>query len=236
MIELYGFAPVWGLADLSPFVMKVDTYLRLSGLPYKLVPFSMETMAASPKGKLPYIVDGEQVIADSSFILEYCQHTYGNPLDAELTGAQRAIGHATVRMLEENLYWVLVAERWRDSTAAVDHYPVLAGAPADLVRTVVDTMLAELRGHGMGRHAADEIAHIGACDLEALSATLGDRPFLLGASPSSYDASAYTFVAHFVQAGYDSRMRGVVQRTPNLMSYWERVGNTLRERSVLNRP
>jgi glutathione S-transferase len=232
MIELYGFAPVWGLVDLSPFVMKVDTYLRLAGLPYKLVPFSMETISASPKGKLPYIVDGGRVIADSSFIIEYCQHKHGNPLDAELTDSQRAIGHATVRMLEENLYWVLVAERWRDSTAAVDYYPILAGAPADVLRTVVDTMLAELRGHGMGRHTADEIAHIGSCDLKALSATLGEKPFLLGASPSSYDASVYSFVAHFVQAGYDSTMKGVVQRTPNLMRYWERVGETLHERSV----
>jgi glutathione S-transferase len=229
MIELYGFAPLWGLADLSPFVTNVDTYLRLASLPYKLMPFSRETLVASPKGKLPYTVDGKQVVADSAFILEHCQQKYGNPLDDELTDTQRAVGHATVRMLEENLYWVLVAERWRDSTVAVDHYPILAGAPADVVRTVTDTMLAELRGHGMGRHTADEIRHIGSCDLAALSATLGDKPFLLGESPSSYDASTYSFVAHFVQAGYDSPVKRVVERTPNLMRYWERVGDTLRQ-------
>ena len=137
MIELYGFAPVWGLADLSPFVMKVDTYLRLARLPYKLVPFSMETMTASPKGKLPYIVDGKEKVADSSFIVEYCQSKYGDRLDAELTDAQRATGHATVRMLEENLYWVLVAERWRDSTAAVDDYPVMASAPPEMVLSLI---------------------------------------------------------------------------------------------------
>jgi glutathione S-transferase len=232
MIELYGFAPVWGLADLSPFVMKVDTYLRLARLPYKLVPFSMETMTASPKGKLPYIVDGKEKVADSSFIVEYCQSKYGDRLDAELTDAQRATGHATVRMLEENLYWVLVAERWRDSTAAVDDYPVMAGAPPEMVRTVVETMMAELRGHGMGRHTAAEVARIGTSDLAALSGILGEGPFLLGKSLSSFDASAYSFVAHFVQAGYDSAMKRVVQGTPNLMRYWERVGKVLEERSA----
>jgi glutathione S-transferase len=227
MIELHGFAPVWGLVDLSPFVTKVDAYFRLARLPYELVPFSMQSLSAAPKGKLPYIVDGDDTIADSSFILEYCQRKYGNSIDAPLTDAQRAIGHATVRMLEENLYWVLIAERWRDSRAALENYAMLVGAPADLVQRVVETMLAELRGHGMGRHTPAEIAHIGASDLGALASVLGDQPYLLGKSPSSYDASTYSFVAHCVQAGYDSAVKRVIHNTPNLMRYWERLGSVL---------
>jgi hypothetical protein len=50
MIHLHGWWPFWGLIDTSPFVMKVDTYLRLVKLPYKLIPFSMESLAAAPKG------------------------------------------------------------------------------------------------------------------------------------------------------------------------------------------
>ena len=49
MIQLYGFAPLWGLIDISQPVMKVDVYLRLAKLPYKLLPFSMESFAAAPK-------------------------------------------------------------------------------------------------------------------------------------------------------------------------------------------
>ena len=47
MIYLYGFAPLWGLVDLSPFVTKVDCYLRLAQIPYKLIPFSMESFSAA---------------------------------------------------------------------------------------------------------------------------------------------------------------------------------------------
>jgi hypothetical protein len=53
MIHLYAFAPLWGLVDISPFVTKADVYLRLAELPYKLVPFSLESFTAAPKGKLP---------------------------------------------------------------------------------------------------------------------------------------------------------------------------------------
>jgi hypothetical protein len=49
MIHLHAFAPLWRLVDVSPFVTKVDVYLRLTKLPYELVPFSMESFAAAPK-------------------------------------------------------------------------------------------------------------------------------------------------------------------------------------------
>ena len=42
MINLHAFAPLWGLSDTSPFVTKVDVYLRLTKLPFNVVPFSME--------------------------------------------------------------------------------------------------------------------------------------------------------------------------------------------------
>ena len=67
MINLHAFAPLWGLSDTSPFVTKIDVYLRLTNLPFKLVPFSMESFNSAPKGKLPYIVDGDETVADSNF-------------------------------------------------------------------------------------------------------------------------------------------------------------------------
>jgi hypothetical protein len=83
VIHLHAFAPLWGLVDISPFVTKVDVYLRLTKLPYKLVPFSMESFTAAPKGKLPYIVDGEERIADSNFFIDHLKKRYGDPLDAK---------------------------------------------------------------------------------------------------------------------------------------------------------
>src|ERR1700751_1356039 len=169
MIHLHAFAPLWGLVDISPFVTKVDVYLRLTNLPYKLVPFSMESFAAVPKGKLPYIVDGEERIADSNFIIDHLKKRYGDPLDAKLDPTERATGHTIKRMLEENFYWVLVNERWRETNVAVEKYPMMIGQPPEFVKTVLYNILGELHGHGMGGHTSDEIENIGKSDLTALS-------------------------------------------------------------------
>jgi glutathione S-transferase len=227
MIDLYAFAPLWGLVDISPFVTKVDVYLRLAELPYKLVPFSIESFTAAPKGKLPYIVDGHETIADSSFILDYLKKKYSDPLDAKFDPSVRAAGHAIKRMLEENFYWVIVAERWRDTKTAVEQYPVMIGQPPEFVEAVVDSLLGELHGHGMGRHSADEVENIGKADLVALSDFLGENPYLLGKEPTSYDATAYSFVAHTIQPDYDSRMQGFTKTLPNLMQYWDRLRSRL---------
>lgn len=227
MIHLHAFAPLWGLADVSPFVTKVDVYLRLAELPYKLVPFSMESFTAAPKGKLPYIVDGHERIADSSFIVDYLKKKYSDPLDAKHGSSVRAAGHAIKRMLEENFYWVIIAERWRDTKTAVEQYPVIVGQPPEFVKAVVDSLLGELHGHGMGRHSADEVENIGKADLIALSGFLGENPYLLGEEPTSYDATAYSFVAHTIQPDYDSRMKRFINTLPNLMRYWDRLKSRL---------
>jgi glutathione S-transferase len=159
--------------------------------------------------------------------VEYLKQIYGDPLDANLALADQAAGHAIKRMLEESFYWVLLAERWRDTNAAVESYPVLLAQPPEFVKAVVDTLMGELRGHGMGRHTADEVEHIGKVDLTTLSDFLGDKPYLLGNHPTSYDATTYSFVAQVVQPEYDSRMKKFVRTLPNLTGYWERLTSIL---------
>src|SRR6516165_9988234 len=82
IIKLYGFSPAWSLPDCSPFVMKIDCYLRMTRLQYELVHWqSLRDMQRAPKGKLPWIEDGEKKIADSDFIISYLQKTYGDRLE-----------------------------------------------------------------------------------------------------------------------------------------------------------
>jgi len=59
MITLYTFGPHFGLPDASPFVMKAEMLLKLSGLPYET---NTRGFGKAPKGKLPYIRDGEAVV------------------------------------------------------------------------------------------------------------------------------------------------------------------------------
>ena len=62
MITLNQFARVWGIPNPSPFCTKVETYLRMAGIPYEVAD---AVPPQAPKGKLPYITDGGRKIADS---------------------------------------------------------------------------------------------------------------------------------------------------------------------------
>lgn len=68
MIELVQFAPAFGLPNASRFCMKMETCLRMAGLPFELVN-SGDVMKA-PKHKLPYIDDGGAIVADTGFIID----------------------------------------------------------------------------------------------------------------------------------------------------------------------
>ena len=65
MITLYTFGPQFGLPDPSPFVTKAEMLLKMSSLPYRT---DSDGFRKAPKGKLPYIDDDGERIADSTFI------------------------------------------------------------------------------------------------------------------------------------------------------------------------
>ncbi|HJM48751.1 MAG TPA: glutathione S-transferase N-terminal domain-containing protein [Alphaproteobacteria bacterium] len=69
MIKLYQFPPGWGLPSYSPFCLKLETWLRLTALPYEVV--DEPDPRKGPKAKLPYIDDGGTVLGDSGLIIDY---------------------------------------------------------------------------------------------------------------------------------------------------------------------
>jgi len=87
MITLYAFGPMWGLPDPSPFVMKTGVQLKLAGLPFVT---ERGGPATAPKGKLLFILDDGELVADSTFIRDHLERKYGLDLDADLTAVQRA--------------------------------------------------------------------------------------------------------------------------------------------------
>lgn len=229
MIKLYQFQPAFGLPNASPFCMKVENYLRMASLPYEIAPRANHFRA--PKGKLPYIEDGAKVVADSSFIIEYLKSAYGDALDAKLTPFEKAQGVALRRMMEENLYWALAYSRWMEpkgweATKAEFFKPVPALLRGPISALARRGIAKQMWGHGMGRHSAEEVYHIGRTDITALADFLGDKPYFMGETPTSLDASAYAFLANIIMVPLDSALKEHALQYPNLEAYcrrmWER--------------
>lgn len=226
MIRLHQFAPAFGLPNASPFCMKVETYLRMAGLPFETV--NDGNIMKAPKGKLPYIDEDGTQVADSSFIIDHLKQRHGDPLDAALTPLQRAQGTAFQRLLEEHLYWALLHTRWVDAQGWPKTRDAFFGSMPPPLRWIVPLLarrgiVAELRGHGMGRHSPQEIAALGCLDITALADFLGDKPFLLGDAPSSFDASTHAFLANLLWAPFDTPLRAQSQARPTLAAYCQRM-------------
>lgn len=226
MIKLYQFQPAFGLPNASPFCMKVETYLRMAGLPYEC-PHGAD-FRKSPKGKLPYIEDNGKIVADSTFILDYLRATYGDTLDTRLSAHERALGVVIQRAFEESLYWPVLYSRWIDDAGFAKTKDAFFARMTFPLRQIIPIfarrgLRSQLQGQGTGRHSRDEIYAIGCRDISALADLLGDKAFFLGNEPASVDATAYAFLANLLWVPIDLPMRAHAVKRPNLQAYCERM-------------
>jgi len=216
----------WGLPSISPFCLKLETYLRIAGIPYRTVVDA--TPFRGPKGKLPWIEHDGQKLGDSGFIIEYLEARFG-PLPRDgLTSARRAVALSLRRLIEENLYWTLVYDRWMvEENWRSFRNVVLGGVPGPL-RLLIAPMARrgvrrQLRGHGIGLHSPEEIHAIGRKDICALGDFLEDKPFFLGDTATEIDAIAYGFLANIVNAPIASPIKDEAEGRANLIGFVERI-------------
>jgi glutathione S-transferase len=228
MIKLYQYQPAFGLPNASPFCMKLETYLRMTGLPFETPPATLRVMGKAPKGKMPYIEDGGRMLSDTTFIIDDLKSRYGDRLDGRLDAEQKAVACAFQRLMEEDLYWAVVHTRWMEPqgwaqtrAAFFDVLPVLLNwLLPPLARR---GMRRQLYGHGMGRHTGAEIHAIGKRDITALADFLGSKPYFMGEEPCSLDATAYAFLANLIWAPVESVLKLHAVRYPQLQAYCERM-------------
>jgi glutathione S-transferase len=221
MITLYAFGPMWGLPDPSPFVIKTETQLKMAGLAYRK---ELGAREKAPKGKLPFIDDNGETIADSVYIRDHILRTRGVDLDAGLTGAQRAQAWAIERMLEDHLYWAIVHARWSDdANFAKGPADFFRGAPQGVMEGARGQVIANLHGQGFGRHDPATVGDLARRSFAALSELLGDQPFLFGDAPTGTDASAFATLTAALASQFESDVREAAESFPNLVAYRDRM-------------
>jgi glutathione S-transferase len=224
MITLYQTPEAWGTPNLSPFCIKLESYLRMTGLPYQVKPADLRK---APKGKVPFVEIDGKLLGDSQFIIEHLKRTYGDPLDANLTPEQVAIGHTVRRMLEESTYWHIVYMRWVDESGWRAYLPVLETMLPTVVGNIMlpvlrRKMIKVLHGQGTGRHSLEEVQTLAKADISALATLLGNKPFLLGDNPTSFDATVYAFLVGIIAFPLESEFKAHMLSHTNLVEYCAR--------------
>jgi glutathione S-transferase len=226
MIVLHQFARSWGIPNQSHFCVKVETYLRLAKLPYKVVeslPFR------GPRGKLPFIVDQDKKVSDTRMIIQYLKATYGDSLDGRFSAEARADAIAFQRLLEEHLYWVSMYSRWNYTdanwqTTKQGIFSVLPPVIRDVGALVYRLRIKwQILGHGIGRLSPEEVYTLGREDLDALAGFLGDKPYFLSDGPASLDASAYGVLVNILGCPIESPLKAHALGKQNLVEYCRRI-------------
>jgi len=226
MITLYKFGPFLGTPDSSPFVIKTMLLLELAGLPYRGV---QGNPLKAPHRLLPYIEDAGVMVADSTFIRAHIEKKYRIDFDAGLDAGQRAAAWAIERMCEDHLYFALLDLRWTDAgnfAKGLGRH-MFGSIPAPLrplAKALLRRMNAKrLHGHGLGPHARPQIVELALRDVEALAASLGDKPYLMGKVPCGADATLYAMVTSILTPTLDSPLRTALQSQANLVAYRDRI-------------
>ena len=168
-ILLYG-------ARLSGHSHRVEAFLRLLDLPYRLIEAdatarkTIEFLAKNPLGQIPVIDDGGLVLADSSSILVYLAKRYdpqGGWLPDDPVGAARV------------QRWLAVAAGEIKFGPAAARALVRAQRAGDLegARQIADRVLRFMDGH------------------------LADRAFLAAERPTLADLACYAYTARAPEGG-----------------------------------
>jgi glutathione S-transferase len=225
MITLYGIGANFGLPEASPYVTKTEVHLRMAGLAYAKQAAAPQM---SPKGQLPWMDDDGELIADSHFIRLHLERKYGVDFDEGLGAAERAQAWAIERMVENHLGWTLVNARWlipeNYAKGPAQFFQAMPPAMQEDMRRDAQGRIGEtLRGIGIGRHSEDEVLGLGVRSLAALSALLGDKPFLMGARPTGVDAVAFGVLAGLMTPFFDAPIRERAVSFSNLARYVDRM-------------
>ncbi len=225
MITLYTFGPAWGLPDASPFVTKAIVLLKMSGLPFET---NSKGFGKAPRGKLPYIRDGEDIVADSTLIRLHLEQRHHIDFDRGLTPEQRGLAWAAEKMCEDHLYWLIVQARWLDpgnfERGPASFFKAVPAPLRPLIKLMVRRQLRRtLHGQGIGRYSAAERTILADRAFASLSAILGSKPYLMGDSPCGADATVFGFIAGSLCPVFETGLRTKAEAYPNLREYCNRL-------------
>ena len=224
MITLYTFGRAFGLPDPSTFVTKAETLLKMSGLEYVR---DTKGFTKAPKGKLPYINDDGAIVADSTFIRLHLENKYNIEFDAGLTEQQRAYAWALEKLCEDQIYWLIVYDRWmieknfdRGPRTFFDIVP--APIRPLIVWKIRRGIKQDLHSQGIGRHTDAERRILSEKALASVAHALGDKDFLMRSEPCGADASVWSFIAGALCPHFETALAEIGSKHANLVAYRDR--------------
>lgn len=225
-LELVTLPPAFGMRNVSPFCLKIEMLLAALELEFELGEEGDPRKA--PKGKLPFLVADGRTIADSELIALYLDEITGGGVFGPFDAAQMAQGTALARLVEDHLYWIVVASRWLDDAwwphvvkGFFGNFPVML---RPLITRIARRQVRQTYHlQGLGRHTLEEQRGFALRDLQALDAAVEHSNALDAASPGYFDFTLAGFLAGVYDQQPPTWVNPLADRFPRLHDYTEEV-------------
>lgn len=225
-IILHQFSrPKSGAPSLSPFCLKMETYLRMVDLPYK----NYFDGKLSPQGKMPWIEYNREQAFGSEFIIDFLEERLGTSLNKSLTPHEVAMSRAITKMVEEHFYWTIAYCQWVDNLEETQKMLSVSGPLSDTLKWILSRLNGgivkrEMYGHGIGRFSKEEVYSLMEKDMRTLATLLGNKKYLMGSRISTVDATVFSHLAPAMWTLPGSRPEQLIKgELINLAMYCERI-------------
>jgi glutathione S-transferase len=229
MIKLYRAGRFETLGDVSPFVYKLETWLRMANIPFEneIMPVA-QLLQEGPRNLIPFIdINGER-IGDSSLIIAQLQKSHDDPLaDRRLTPDQLALGTLIKSLCEHELFYTMIYGRWLDGNYKPLGRFLTSFLPEDQQEAAIEASLESvksmLHGYRLGRYGQEFVRSGLRTKLDALSNLLGSSRWLFGDRPSTYDAGLYAILASTIHFPVPNPHVEIAREYTSLVDYCDRI-------------
>jgi len=227
-VDVPDEALLWDLSD-SPFCLKARICLQLKGVPFRRVTLTVarrrELKRLNPAGKVPVLVHGTDVIADSSAIARFLEARYPEPSIIPADPALRAYCALVEEWADEALYFVVGAFKWlnpENRAAAIGNtIPELADGwlrPV-VARVIVRDQRRRYALWGYSDASLEQLQLRMHENLVTLESLLEGRAYLTGRTPSVADVAAFAQIAWMRRYAEARLLHGV----PGVVRWLERL-------------
>ena len=216
----------------SPFCVKAEAFLRLAKIRYDVSIGRGGSNGRAPSAVLrpPQAGAQEMTVDDSQRIIETVKRVFSITIDDHLTPEQIVLGEALRQVLETSMYFCITRQRWVDNPKWMKAHLELA-APGFLRGVIFSkirsSVIETLDIHSNGDMSNEEYNRVFLNDMKFVAYVLGEKTFLFGDSPTSYDCVAYGMIGSILKAGLPCLAHQYMKDSPSLVSYVERMENLL---------
>merc|ERR1719270_2744141 len=235
VVYLYQFSRTPTVPSISPFCLKVETWLKLNGIKYENIQHGNKLR--SKRGLLPFVEFNGEEIADSEFIIAALGEKLGKDMDAGLSQDQRGVQHAMMTMVDNHMHWCFVSWQTRDVSNTIKGYKLNlqemlnSKVPNNVLSFVIKhtyfrKSVRKLKAAGFDGYTDEEIEAMGKKDLDVLSDLLGEKQFFFGDEPRMLDLRAFVYLS--LVLGVDKEVECPLrdymeEKTKNLVGMYNRL-------------